>query len=262
MDFKDKVLKNAYILLGSFLGIPSPPLVEMLGHAGYDFVILDIEHGTFGIERMEDCVRAAAAVNVPCVARIAELNARLIQQALDIGAVGVQIPQVETGSQAYAVVQSCRFAPAGTRGYGSTTRAAGYGFRSRPLVRDLAHRQLVIGIQIESQKGVENLADILETKGLDVIFIGTSDLSMAYGYNSPNDPAMLPLLEKLVSAISSSGKVPGLHITDWSLLARMGQLGVRYFTVSATSLIWDAFTRQVKDFASMKKRLTGQKSRA
>lgn len=249
MDLKKKLLAGKKPLLGSFLGLSSPPLVEMLGNAGYDFVVLDAEHGTFSQERMEDCIRAAAAVNVPCIVRVADLEAKLILSALDVGAEGVQVPQVETAEQARRVVRSSHFPPAGERGYGSTTRAAGYGFCPRPVVKEMAEQRLAVIVQIESNAGVDHLPAILETEGIDVVFIGTSDLSMAYGYDSPNDPAMMPLLEKLITSIHTAGKIPGLHLSDWSKIEYLQRLGVRYFTVSALTALKDAFVDQVKDFS-------------
>ncbi|MFC2016552.1 HpcH/HpaI aldolase/citrate lyase family protein [Chloroflexota bacterium] len=254
MGLKTKLLTSDHPLLGSFIGIPSPPLIEMLGHAGYDFVVLDAEHGAFSEESIEDCLRAAMAVNVPCIVRIAELEAKLIQYALDSGADGIQVPCIETPSQANMVVQFSHFPPVGKRGYGSTTRAAAFGFRPRPQVRDAAQRELIVNIQIESKAGVENLPAILETKGVDVVFIGTSDLSMDYGYESPGDSAMMPLLEKVISAIVSIGKIAGIHVSDWSKIDHLQQLGVKYFTVSAPLVIKDAFTNQVQDFAARVKR--------
>jgi 4-hydroxy-2-oxoheptanedioate aldolase len=249
MDLKSKLLTGKSPVLGSFLGLPSPPLVEMLGHAGYDFVVLDAEHGTFSPERMEECVRAADAVGIPCVIRVADVEAKLILSALDLGADGVQVPQVETAEQARAVVRFSHFPSVGDRGYGSTTRAAGYGFRPRPEVRETALRRRVISIQIESKGGVDHLPAILGTEGIDVVFIGTSDLSMAYGYDSPNDPAMTPLLEKLISAIHSAGKIPGVHLSDWSKIEYLKRIGVRYFTVSAPAVMKEAFASQVEDFS-------------
>jgi 4-hydroxy-2-oxoheptanedioate aldolase len=254
MDLKTKLLTGTGPVLGSFLGLPSPPLVEMLGYAGYDFVVLDAEHGTFSPERMEECVRAADAAGIPCVARVADVEAQLILSALDLGAEGVQVPQVETAEQARAVVRFSHFPPAGNRGYGSTTRAAGYGFRPRPEVRKTALQRRVVSIQIESRPGVEQLPAILGTEGIDVVFIGTSDLSLAYGYDSPNDPAMMPLLEKLISSIHDAGKVPGLHLSDWSKIEILQRMGVKYFTVSAPAVIKDAFADQVKDFSLRVKR--------
>lgn len=254
MEFKSKLHTASGGLLGSFLGTPSPSLVEMLGQASYDFVIIDAEHGSFNTESIEECLRAATAVNIPCLVRIAELDARLIQLALDLGASGIQVPQVETALQASEAVQYSHFPPIGTRGYGSTTRAAAYGFRPRNLVKEMVQRELVVNIQIESKTGVDNLSAIQETEGIDVIFIGTTDLSMAYGYDSPNDPAIIALLSKLVSSIVSAGKVAGLHISDWSALGQLQQMGVRYFTVSAAALIRDAFIEQVRDFATKVKR--------
>ncbi len=253
MNLKSKLLSGSHPLLGSFLGIPSPALVEMLGQAGYDFVVLDMEHGTFSLESFENCLRAAATVNLPCVIRVADLEARLIQYALDMGAAGIQVPHVETSSQAKEAFQLSHFPPAGKRGYGSFTRAAAYGFRPRPVVRDTAKRETTVIIQIESKAGVQNLSSILETKGIDVVFIGTSDLSLDYGYELPNDPAMLPLLEKIISAIVAAGKIPGVHISDWSKIDYLRRLGVTYLTTSAPLIMRDAFINQVKDFASRAK---------
>ncbi len=250
MDLKSNLRAGGRPALGTFVGISSPALVEMLGHAGYDFVILDMEHGVFNPEGLEGCLRACRATNVPCVVRVADQEARSIQSALDMGADGIQVPQVETVSQASMAVQFSQYPPAGKRGWGSGTRAASYGFRSPRATRESAQRELVTAIQVESRAGVENLAAILEVGGVDVVFIGTSDLSIDYGYDSPNDAGMVPLVEGLVSAIAVAGKVPGVHISDWTRIERLRDLGVRYFTTSAPLVIRDAFARQVKDFCS------------
>lgn len=248
MDLKTRLL-DGETLLGSFLGIPSPPLVEMLGHAGYDFIILDAEHGVFNPVVMEDCLRAAATVGIPAVVRVAAPEARPIQAALDLGASGVQVPQVETAKEARMAVRFSRFPPGGERGYGSSTRAAAYGFRSREAVREKAQEEIVINVQIESKTGVDNLEGILEVEGIDIVFIGTSDLSMSYGYDSPNDPAMSPLIKHLITAIEVAGKRPGMYLSDWSKIEHFLGLGVRFFTVSAGVVIKEAFSRQVKEFA-------------
>jgi 4-hydroxy-2-oxoheptanedioate aldolase len=257
MDLKSKLLTGNQPLLGSFLSIPSSALMEMLGRSGYDFAILDGEHGVFSPESTENCLRAAAAVNLPCIVRVAHLDAKLIGAALDLGADGVQVPQVETSAQANMVVHCSQFPPIGGRGLSSSTRAAAYGFRSRSVMKDIARQQLLISIQIESRAGVDNLPDILKTNGIDVVFIGTTDLSSDYGFDSANEPGMVTLVDKLISAIVSAGKVPGVHVSDWSQIGRLQQLGVRYFTGSAPLVIREAFVNQVKDFAAKVKRSRG-----
>lgn len=252
MDLRERLLSSADSLLGGFLGIPSPSLMEMLGLAGFDFAIIDAEHGTFDLERVEDCLRAAAAAGMPSIIRVAELNPRLIQAALDSGADGVQAPMVENANDARLAVEYSHYPPAGTRGFGSTTRAAGYGFRDRPRVLQKAGRQTVVSIQIESRNGVENLPEILAVPGIDVVFIGTSDLSLSYGLNTPNHPQITSMVEEMVPRITGAGKIAGVFLSDWSQLGRLKQLGLRFFTISAVSLIKEAFRQQVEKFISSK----------
>lgn len=243
---KDMSLKRTVVqtqgqaLLGAFLGLPEPALVEVVGHAGYDFVILDGEHGSFSSRQLEECLRAADLAGLPAIVRVRDLDAGRIQAVLDANAKGVQIPSVETPQQAREAVAASRFPPRGNRGYGSTTRAAGYGFFSRPEVTAKAEAEVTIIIQIETRVGVENLTEILAVEGVDLVFVGTSDLSLEYGYQSPSAPEMMPLLKTITQQVTAAGKICGVHIVDWKAITPMLQLGVRYFTISALAVMGGA----------------------
>lgn len=223
--------------IGAFIGLAAPPLVQVIGQVGFDFVLLDAEHGVFTPESLEACLGAAAAIDLPAIVRTADDNPCQIQAALDGGAQGIQVPSVESAGQARRIVAASRFPPHGRRGFGSTTRAAGYGFIPRPQVVETADRQTLVIVQIESRRGIDNLAEIAAVDGVDLVFLGTNDLSLDYGFASPADPAMLPLLGEAIGRIREAGKVSGVHLADPGALPQMRDLGVAYFTVVSLALM-------------------------
>lgn len=242
-------------LLGAFVGLAEPALVEMAGRAGFDFIILDGEHGCFHPVQLEGCLRAADLIDLPAMVRLPRMDPVAIQAALDSGAEGIQIPSVETPQQTQRAVAASRFPPLGNRGYGSTTRAAGYGFRSRKQVMENAKNHNVVTVQVETKAGVENLDAILQVDGVDSIFIGTSDLSLEFGHESPSTPAMDPLLADITSRVARAGKVCGVHIVDWRSIEKHMRLGVRYFTVSALAVMGASLKELTGEF----KRQVGEK---
>ncbi len=249
MIFRQKVKSAGDMpVLGAFLGLAVPPLVEVIGRVGFDFIILDGEHGVFCPESLEECLRAAGAVNLPAIVRIPDSNPCYIQAALDAGAQGVQVPAVETPEQVRTIVDASHFPPQGQRGLGSTNRAAGYGFIPRPQVLKMASEEIMVIIQVETRKGVENLSALLVVDGVDLVFLGVSDMSLDYGYESPSDPAMLPLLESTIQTIRQAGKMCGVHISDWAFLPRLRKLGVSYFTIASLAVMGQSLQRLVKDF--------------
>jgi len=158
------------------------------------------------------------------------------------------VPQVEDAAAARAAVAFARFPPQGVRGYGSTTRAAAFGFKNRSAVRKQADCDLVIAVQIESKRGVENLDEILAVSGIDVVFIGTSDLSLSYGYDDPNHPEVVSLVGALIPRIRKAKKAAGIFLSDGRQIGALREQGVTYFTVAGTSLIKSALQDQVALF--------------
>ena len=258
MNLKTKLNAAAKPVLGAFLGLPTPTLVEVIGHSGFDFIILDGEHGCFSAQTLEECLRAAAAVNIPAIVRPANSDPQHIQTALDAGAKGVQVPSVEEPAQARLIVEASHFPPKGRRGFGSTTRAAGYGFTPRSQVVRVAGDETLVIVQVETRKGVENLSDILAVDGVDMVFLGTSDMSLDYGYASPTDPAMLPLLKQTIGTIRRSGKQCGIHLADWKLAPLMKDLGVTYFTVACLAIIGQSLENKFKEIEELFSRSTGK----
>jgi 4-hydroxy-2-oxoheptanedioate aldolase len=260
MSLKSKLNAAARPVLGAFLGLPVPALVEVIGRAGFDFLILDGEHGCFSVESQEECLRAAGAVGLPAIVRPPDGNPQHIQAALDVGAQGVQVPGAAEAEQVRLIVDASHYPPKGRRGFGSTTRAAGYGYTPRPqVVRTAAEATLVI-VQIETRKGVENLNDILAVDGVDLVFLGTSDMSLDYGYASPSDPAMLPLLKQTIGTIRRAGKQCDIHLADVKHAPQFMELGVTYFTIASLAMIGQFLESKSKEFRELVPGSTGNVS--
>ena len=167
--------------------IPSPQIVESAAGMGFDWVLIDCEHGTVGLETMELMIMAAEASGVTPIVRPRTNGAADILQAMDRGALGVQIPHINTAAEARAAVAAVKFHPLGDRGLAAGTRASGYGFRgSMGGFAEEANRRTLVCIQIEDEAALPNVDEILKVEGVDVFFIGPSDLSQSMGH--PGDP--------------------------------------------------------------------------
>ncbi|GGO84118.1 siderophore biosynthesis protein SbnG [Marinobacterium nitratireducens] len=173
-------LRAGASVCGMLNSVPSPWLVEMLGYAGYDFVILDQEHLGVNPESLEHMIRAAESAGIAPLVRVPGIDPAAIQRALDAGALGVVVPRVESADEARAVVAAARYHPLGRRGItgGRTT-----GFGTLPLGDYLARAndEILVVLMIESQRGVDNLDAILQAPGLDWILEGAMDLAHDLG---------------------------------------------------------------------------------
>jgi len=209
--------------------IPSPQVVESAAGMGFDWVLIDCEHGTIALESMELMVMAAEAAGVTPIVRPRTNSANDILQAMDRGAMGVQIPHVNTAEEARAAVAAVKFHPQGTRSLAVGTRASGYGFRGSmgDFVEETNKASLVC-IQIEDEEALPNLDEILTVEGIDVFFIGPSDLSQSMGYpGNPKAPPVAKAIDDALAKIVGAGKTPGMPASAEAVQGVLGKR-VRY----------------------------------
>lgn len=172
-------LKAKHSVFGLLNSIAAPLLVEMAGYAGYDFVILDLEHTSTHTETLENMIRAAECAGITPLVRVPETEPATILRALDSGAQGVVIPHVTSPQQAAQAVQACRYHPLGQRGI-SGGRTTGFGRLSLADYFERANAEILVTIMIEDRAGVENLPQILSVPGIDMVLEGAVDLSQSY----------------------------------------------------------------------------------
>jgi 2-keto-3-deoxy-L-rhamnonate aldolase RhmA len=229
-------------LLGMFVGIPSPALVEMAGYAGFDFVVLDNEHGPAGPETTEGLIRAAACAGVAPLVRVSGAIRQEILRALDIGAAGVQVPQVNAVEQARLIVDAAKYPPLGSRGAAFSPRAAGYGFFGGRAHLEASNAQTVVVAHIETVEAVRQLDDLLAVDGIDAWFIGPTDLSVSMGFpGQPAHPEVRALIEGCLARIDAAGRVPGLMVSSAEEFQAFAARKARYLSVGLTSLVGAAF---------------------
>ena len=230
-------LRAGELAFGVSVMIPSPQIVEMLGAAGFDWVLLDCEHGTLGLESVELMAMAAEACGITAIARPATRSAEHIAQVLDRGVMGVQVPHVNTAAQAREVVQAVKFHPAGRRSLAAGTRAARYDRQGLADYVKLANEATLVAAQIEDREALDNLDELLAVEGIDVFFIGPSDLSQALGHpGNPKAPPVEKAIKEALSKIRSSGCIAGMPATAEKVREAL-DAGVRYIYTHLPRLI-------------------------
>ena len=194
-----EVLKEGKNVFGPFMKFTDPAAVEIMGFAGFDFVIIDAEHGPISMQSAQNMIRAAETVNITPIIRVANNDEALILRALDIGAQGIEIPQINSKSQAIKAVRSVKYAPQGERGVCRYVRAANYSSMDKFKYFKSANNETMIIAHIEGVEGINNLDEILSVPGIDVIFIGPYDLSQSLGITGDVHNALV--IEKMQEAI-------------------------------------------------------------
>lgn len=223
--FRDRLREPAPILT-TFSILRSAEAVEIVALAGFDAVILDLEHGPYGIETLGPLVLAARARGIPAIARVARNDAAMIGAVLDAGAAGVLVPQVATPEEAAAAVRAARFAPDGARGANSWVRAA--DFAGTPDWFARANAAVAAIVMIEGAAGVENAEAIVATPGLDGVFLGPVDLSHALGVPGEVDhPRVVETMRAVVAAAARSGVATAVFAPTPAGARRWFALGVK-----------------------------------
>jgi 4-hydroxy-2-oxoheptanedioate aldolase len=186
----------------------SPAIFEIIGLAGFDFVWIDMEHSTADFSTVEHLCRAADAVEMESLVRVPDKHPSSVLRALEAGAGIVNVPQVETAEEAAAVVNAAKYAPVGQRGFCNSSRGTRYGFSgSVEETFAAANERVVVMAQIESVRGVQNAEAICSVPGLDIVFVGSADLSQSLGVVGQFDhPLVLESTRQVLRAARACGK--------------------------------------------------------
>jgi 4-hydroxy-2-oxoheptanedioate aldolase len=223
---------------GCSIMIPSPQLVEMAGHAGFDWVLIDMEHGTITLETAELMIMAAESVGITAIVRPSSNSSADITAAMDRGAGGVQVPHVNTVEDARRAVAAVKFGPGDHRGLASGTRPDCYGLaETMPDFVERSNAESLVCIQLEHSSAIDNVDALLGIEDVDVFFIGPSDLSQSMGF--PGDPKAEPVktaIEQTLTKIVAAGKTPGMPAASNNIGEISGK-GVRYIYTHLPKLL-------------------------
>ncbi len=172
--------------IGTWVSSGSPLMAEVLSHAGFDWLTVDLEHNAIDMESLLACFYAISTTDTVPFVRVPWNDPQILKRVLDIGAYGVVVPNVRTPEEAERAVQACRYAPEGFRGVGST-RGRLYG---GPDYLEKANEEIAVVLMIESTDGVRRIAEICDVPGVDALFIGPQDLASSLGvpggYDNPH----------------------------------------------------------------------------
>ena len=213
LSIRRKVL-DGYLMTGTFLNLGSALTAEIAGKAGFDWLLIDLEHGSGDFSELVHQLQAAGCTPAAPIVRIAWNEAPRFKRALDLGPAGIMVPYVNTADQARQAVEAMRYPPKGIRGVASLNRACGFG-KSFEQYFATANDQLLTVVQIETRQAVEQAEAIAAVDGVDVLFVGPTDLSVSLGIARQfAHPEFRKALTKVVAACRNNGKAPGILLSD------------------------------------------------
>lgn len=248
-------LREQQLIVSTFVMMPRVEIVEMLGSAGFDAVVFDLEHGPLAATDLAPLAAAARGVGLASIARLGEGRPANIGAALDAGVDGVMVPHIESAQHAENAVSFARFPPDGTRSLNPYVRGTDYGSTQTSPVGDANSRSAVIGM-IEDDAGTEQLDEILEVDGLDAVFVGPVDLAGRMGYpGEPDHPVVVAQIEAIFTRVKAAGRAGGVYVSTPETASRWVDRGASLVAVSAdVAMAFRAFVstrRRIGDDAQL-----------
>lgn len=229
--FREK-LSQGKPVYGPFMKTGDAAFVECAGHAGFDFAILDMEHGPVDFFTLQNLIRGAEVAGLLPVVRTCDSSETAVSKALDLGAKGVQVPQIQSADEARAVVRAAKYFPAGERGVCRFVRAADYSSTPRGTYFAEANEALVI-LQVEGKQVLNKLDEILDVEGLDILFVGPYDLSQSIGVpGQVSHPAVVEAIGKIAERAREVGVVTGVFCDTPEAAVLWRSAGIRYLSYS------------------------------
>jgi 2-dehydro-3-deoxyglucarate aldolase len=220
-------MKKGEVTIGTTISIGHPDIAETLGQVGYDWILIDTEHAPLEVGTVQNLMQAMSGSKSVPIVRVAWNDMVMIKRALDIGAYGIIVPWVNTKEEAERAVQAIRYPPRGLRGFGPR-RASLFD----PEYVATAENELVLAVQIETKKAIDNLDEILSVEGIDAAVIGPADLSFSLGMLMQYDnPKFNAALDKVVAATKKHHVAAGFLAVD--NVERRVKQGFTWLNVSA-----------------------------
>ena len=228
-------LKKGDLVVGTMISeIRNPNLAYMLARCGFDFFIIDNEHGSYSPETISNLIAAARGAGVLTVVRIPEIRRETILKPLDCGAAGLLVPQVNTAQQAKEIMVHAKYPPLGNRGVALSRPHSLY---ARPKAGEYlaqANEATFIAVQAESPEAIGNLKSIATTPGVDAIYVGPSDLSVSLGIPGEiSHPDEVNAINRVVDVCQKHAIAPGIHMSNLEMLKAWIEKGMRFVTFSS-----------------------------
>ena len=226
--------------IGTFIVCDSPDLVEIAALSGFEFVIIDCEHGPMGPESSQDLIRAAEVRGITPIVRIPNKMESTILHFLDVGAHGIQVPQVNEVEAAKNIVSNSKYKPVGSRGL-AFPRASDYGLCDPSKYTDHENKETMIITHCENKICLENLEEICKIPEIDVIFLGPYDMSQSMGVTGQvNHELVENAAKKVIEITKKYGKVAGVYADNGEVAKRRAEQGFRYITLGCDTTMYGA----------------------
>jgi 4-hydroxy-2-oxoheptanedioate aldolase len=233
--------------LGTFVNWDVPDVVEIMAIAGFDFVVLDNEHGPLTHATSQNLIRAAELRGITPIVRVPNAFESTILHVLDVGAHGIQVPQVNDAETAAAIVGRAKYKPAGSRGV-AFPRSADFGLTDLSKYFEHENAQVMVICHCENTACLENLDAICQVPGIDVIFLGPYDMSQSMGITGQvGHPRIQEAARKVAGAAKKYGKAAGIFAGSGEAAREYAKQGFQYITVGTDALFLGAHCKQVAD---------------
>lgn len=232
---------------GLWLGLPDNSVAEIAAGAGFDWLLIDHEHGPFELRDILAHLQAVAPYDVAPIVRPVDDNPSLLKKLLDMGVQSFLVPMVENAAQAAEIVQSLRYPPEGRRGLG-TSMARGARWNQVPGYLTKANDEICLIVQVETASAMNNLDEIIAVNGVDGVFIGPSDLSASMGHiGDAGHPDVVAAINKALVTIKAAGKHAGLLCMDPSMVENYREQGARFIGVGVDTIILTQGARRLAE---------------